>query len=283
LEAIVAESPDFAPALAALGSVLHRQFYQLDSAIKVLRKAANRDPGNSGAAWELSDTYADLGMRPEAGFWDERLDAISPDPGSENYYRGYNHQLRGETKEMIAAWESSIRAHEVRWESASLELVDYDLNSGHPEVARARFEQMLPDPAAPLTSTRRRLTVRAYACAMLACGERERAQPYVDAFLKHRDATNRLTWAGVGFQDAAIFLQMGDQAAALAALHEFRGLGGCVDLTQYVYLTPLFDNADFQALNKEMLAELEKQRANLARMEAAGELAPIPPLSESSH
>ncbi len=49
-----------------------------------------------------------------------------------------------------------------------------------------------------------------------------------------------------------------------------------MDLTQYVYLTPLFDNADFQALNKEMLAELAKQRANLARMEAAGELAPIP-------
>ena len=276
LEAIVAESPDFAQAHAALGSVLHRQFYQLDAAIKVLRKAASLDPGNSGPPWELSDTYADLGMRPEAGFWDERLGAISPDPGSENYYRGYTHQIRGETKEMIAAWESSIRAHEVRWESASVRLVDYDINSGHPEVARARLEQMLPDLAETLTNDRRRLTVRTYACALLACGKREQAQPYVDAFLKYRDATNRLTWAGVGFQDAAIFLQMGDQAAALAALHEWRSLGGCVDLTQYVYLTPLFDNADFQALNKEMLAELAKQRANLARMEAAGEIAPIP-------
>jgi hypothetical protein len=74
---------------------------------------------------------------------------------------------------------------------------------------------------------------------------------------------------------------MGDEVKAMQALREWRQLGGCVDLTQLrVFSNSLFDNPEFQALNNEILAELAEQRANLARMEAAGELAPIPGLPD---
>ena len=79
--------------------------------------------------------------------------------------------------------------------------------------------------------------------------------------------------------DAWLHLAMGDDAKAMKALREWRELGGCKDLTKArITSSSFFDSAEFRALNNEMLAEMADQRANLARMDAAGELAPIPDL-----
>ncbi|MDJ0759472.1 MAG: hypothetical protein QNJ19_08730 [Woeseiaceae bacterium] len=77
------------------------------------------------------------------------------------------------------------------------------------------------------------------------------------------------------------------EGEAIQALREWCEAGGCEDLTQArVCTNVVFGHPEFQALTTEILDALAEQRASLARMEAAGELLPIPgatyaPLSES--
>lgn len=67
--------------------------------------------------------------------------------------------------------------------------------------------------------------------------------------------------------DAWLHVAMGNNERAIKALREWRDLGGCLDLRQVrIFPNSLFDSAEFQALNDEMLAALAEQRANLARV-----------------
>ena len=127
----------------------------------------------------------------------------------------------------------------------------------------------------------------AYATSLHVCGQADKAGLLTDKILKHLPSMKRIRWGGYGYAHAWLYAAMGKEDEAIKALREWREAGGCEDLTQArVFTDVLLDHPEFQALNDEILDELAEQRASLGRMEAAGELLPIPgatyePLSEN--
>ncbi|ALO34830.1 hypothetical protein CMT41_08955 [Colwellia sp. MT41] len=111
---------------------------------------------------------------------------------------------------------------------------------------------------------------------MHASGEKEKAMPLTQRILKILPFKSRYRWDGIEYLDAWLYLSMGAETKAMSALYQWRELGGCVDLTKNPVLAPLFNNPEFKALNNGILQQLAEQRANLVRMEANGELSPIP-------
>jgi hypothetical protein len=88
---------------------------------------------------------------------------------------------------------------------------------------------------------------------------------------------DRHRWDGVQTLDTWLHVAMGNDERAIESLREWRAIGGRVDLTTHRMVPPsLYDDPQFQSINNAILAELAEQRASLARMEAAGEIAPIP-------
>ena len=88
---------------------------------------------------------------------------------------------------------------------------------------------------------------------------------------------SRHRYGGIQTLDTWLHVAMGNPDKAMQSLRDWRAIGGRVDLTKHRMVpASLFDNPEFQALNNEILAELAEQQASLARMEAAGELAPVP-------
>lgn len=87
----------------------------------------------------------------------------------------------------------------------------------------------------------------------------------------------RHRWVGYQTMDTWLHVSMGNEEKAIQSIREWRAIGERVDLTQHRMLPEsLHNHPEVQAINREILAELAEQRANLARMEAAGELAPMP-------
>ena len=116
-----------------------------------------------------------------------------------------------------------------------------------------------------------------YAAALYQTGQEERAAPLTRRIFEIMPSQSRHRWQGFQTFDTWLHMAMGNEERAIQSIRAWRAIGGRVDLTQHRMVPDsLFDHPEFQAINNEILAELAEQRANLARMEAAGELAPMP-------
>ncbi|MDQ8188043.1 tetratricopeptide repeat protein [Pelagicoccus sp. SDUM812002] len=280
-EALIVKDPGFAQTYTSLGNLLSWNLYRFDEAIKMYRQALDLDP-RSIARFETAAAYLSLGMPAAAIPWSESYLELAPNSkhASTAMYDVLRHR-----KEYTAAEEAlkANKARELYWRhTIDIMLAELDMDRGHPELATERFIEsfpMLVDPTYDINSNEYEFKVAiVYAAALHASEEKELADSMTKRVLEVLPSKHRYRWAGIEYLDAWLYLSMGDEAKALNALREWREAGGCLDLTQSTYLRPLFDHPEFQALNNEMLADLAKQRANLARMKANGELAPIPEL-----
>ena len=107
--------------------------------------------------------------------------------------------------------------------------------------------------------------------------DQAKAAPLTEKILEILPTKSRHRWGGVQTLDTWLHAAMGNEESAIQSIREWRAIGGRMDLTTHRMVPEsLFEHPDFQAINNEILAELAELRANLARMEAAGELAPLP-------
>ena len=160
-------------------------------------------------------------------------------------------------------------------------LTGFDLHQGNPELVIERIETaytelMSPDSYNGDDSHVFKMAL-IYAAALYQTGQKERAAPLTRRILEILPSMSRHRWGGFQTLDTWLHVAMGNDDKAIQSLREWRKMGGRVDLTKHRMVPDsLFDHPEFQAINNEIFAELAEQRANLARMEAAGELAPIP-------
>lgn len=282
LETLIAKAPEFAQSYRALGHLFNGKLYQHDKAIKAHRQAYFIDPQVPMSAFELAETYKDLNMLDNAMFWYERSFSLSPSDELGIMTLFELHQLRGEyelSKQML----ESVQSLKIMWRQyIDIKLAVLDIKNGQPELASARFAARYPE----LTLDNNKFeddnllfkVAIAYAATLHASGEKEAAMPLTKRIIKILPSKSRFRRNGIEYLDAWLYLSMGSTSKAMNALYEWRELGGCVDLTQNPVLAPLFNNLEFQVLNNGILEQLAEQRVNLARMEANGELSPIPAL-----
>ena len=288
LNAAIDSNPNFAPSYVALGHLHYSKLYQFDKAIKAYRRAYFLDPGVQYNTQDLGYAYSSIGLPDKAIHFFERYLKSKPEGVFSYFARLELHKLRGESEQEKLVFEEMKKTltGSQRWIDTWLGSID--VSYGHPELAVERFEAIYPklmladleieaDPVLFKLAT-------AYVTVLHLSGEGEKAAPLTTKILKILPSKSRHRWQGIGVMDAWLHMAMGNNVKAMQALREWRELGGCLDLTQHHVsyesnaLVPnsLFGSPEFQALNNEIRAELAEQRANLARMEAAGELAPIP-------
>ncbi len=284
--AAIDSGPKFTVGYQMLGHLCSWKLYQHDQAIKAYRRVYYLDRDIPWNVLQLALAYKELGVPDRAVAFFERYIETSHDELFAFVARLDLHTLRGEREQARLLFEEfkttwSGREPWGRDPWVDIMLAELDAHYGHPELAVERFETVYPElmAAEPGIASNDNLfkLATAYATAMHVCGDKDKAAPLTDKILEVMPTKSRYRWRGIGFMDAWLHVSMGNDAKAMQALREWRELGGCEDLTKVrVFANSLFDSPEFGALNNEILAELAVQRANLARMEAAGELAPMP-------
>ncbi len=298
LEAAIDFGPDFAEAYKILGHLYSWKHYRYDKAIQAYRKLYSMDPEVPYYSLNLGWCYYELGITEEAIFFYERYLEGAPTEVFSFIARLNLHALRGEVdleeplfehfKREWTGTKPSGRDPRGTWHRdpwVVIMLGGLDARYGHPELAVERFEMAYPeltvaDPEIDDYMLFKAAT--AYATNLHLCGEKEKAGPLTKKILQRLPEKSRYRWKGIEYMDTWLHMAMGDEVKAMQALREWRDIGGCEDLTRArIFQNSLFENPEFRKLNNEMVDELAEQRANVARMEAAGELAPVPGLPSS--
>ncbi|WP_083927044.1 tetratricopeptide repeat protein [Colwellia piezophila] len=282
LEKSITKDPEFAQNHRSLGLLFNSKFYLHDQAIKAHRQSYFLDPQVPMSAFEIAESYRELHMLDNAVFWYERSITLSSTDEFSIMALFELHRLRDEDKLNELELKAVQSLSKVWRHNIDIKLAELDIKNGQPALASAHFAENYPE----LTHDNANIEFNrwifkvaiAYAATLHASGEKEKAMPLTERILKILPSKSRYRWDGIEYLDAWLYLAMGDEKKALSALQEWRKLGGCVDLTKNPVLAPLYNNPKFQALNNGILEQLTEQRANLARMEANGELAPIPAL-----
>ena len=279
--AAIGSAPDFFLAYWGLGNLYHQKFYQHDQAIKAYRRFYFLDPDTSWVHLYLANAYEDLGLPNEAErfyylYLESYQEGILPDIA-----RVRLQLVRGEREQVNRVFEE-IKENfggKERW--IDVMLSGFDLHQGKPALVIERIESVYPelvsaDPDIVSNPEWFELAL-VYVTALHQSSKSEQAAPMTKRILEVLPEKSRHRWNGIQTLDTWLHVAMGNEERAIRSIREWREIGGRVDLTKHRMVpNSLFDNPEFQALNNEILAELAEQRANLARMEAEGELAPIP-------
>ncbi|MEX0323628.1 MAG: tetratricopeptide repeat protein [Puniceicoccaceae bacterium] len=110
-----------------------------------------------------------------------------------------------------------------------------------------------------------------------ACGKEEVTRDFPRLIEHIIQTARRKGQFGISFADAHYYLVQGETDKALEALGDWVKIGGCGQLFLDSYsFESIKDDPEFKRLAAIVSERLAEQRANLARMEASGELAPVP-------
>ncbi|MFK8017570.1 MAG: winged helix-turn-helix domain-containing protein [Gammaproteobacteria bacterium] len=278
LNAAIDAAPRYGPARQALGQLYSWNLYQHDAAIKFYRQALSLDSNVPWTVFFLGSEYEDLGELDKAEQFYERYLELIPDNALSHMVRLKLHRIHGDDKAERSVLEQIKEGRVVvdPWHDL-LFLNGFDARYSYPELSVDLLEAVYPEltRAAPPSNGHDNLSKLEilYATLLHLCGKKEKAEKLTEKVLKLLPSTSRYRWRGIGLMDAWFFVAMGDIAGAMKALRAWRELGGCADLTKSrITSRSLFESAEFQMLNGEILAELDNQRSNLARMDAVGEL-----------
>ena len=275
--------PDNAWLLGCAGMMHVRSGETLKGVVE-LRRAYALDPGGSAVAdWllEVSENY--LGEREWIGFWLERCAAITRVGKVPIDTRIMLMINRGQLDEAHALWMQDWRSDSRAVGPGMLwTLMLADLKAGRKTLPRSRYELSNPELFVPGAKVPDQLNelfrAKDVALALIATGEQAQADHLLGEAevlaRKHPDPNHR-------FVLAKIQLARKDRAAFLRTMREMVERKESVEK---LYIDPEFSayrgDSEFEA----MFGDLPRQRAELLatlhRMEASGELAPIPPLPE---
>ncbi len=280
VEKLIRENPHDALSLDLLGYIKVNEGDLLDGFV-TLRKAYALDPGSAIIADDLLQVCIDvLGDKEWVSFWLERSVAatrVGKVPLDTRLRLLITH---GKLVEADTLWKEEWKTDQRSTGVVLWELMLADIKAGRKLAPKARYFQTNPD----LFSAGGKITdspnglfrAKDVALSLIAAGERVPAEQLLKAAETlargHTDLVYR-------FILAKIQLAQGDRAAF------FQALRGMVDLKEslaYIFNDPEFavyrDDPEFLALFGDLPRQRAEIIATLHRMDASGELAPVPPL-----
>jgi hypothetical protein len=160
------------------------------------------------------------------------------------------------------------------------QLGHHEVRTGETSGIRSRYEQMYPgmfheDPGVDRGNYKAAIGL---ASVLLKSGEADRAQQLLDRSLSFMKTIPRMGSFGFGPYDAVALALRGDLEESLAALRQAVDAGWRLDWWYYLEqdpdLEPLRGDARFQALQREIEADMASQLARVREWESAGRLAP---------
>ncbi|HWA28577.1 MAG TPA: TIR domain-containing protein [Lacunisphaera sp.] len=275
--------PDNAWILGSAGMIYVRTGEVLKGVV-ALRRAYALDPGSSAVAdWLLLVSIDYLGEPEWTKFWLERCAAITRVGKVPLDIRLRLLINRGQLDAAHALWMQEWQSDERSTAPVMLwELMLADLKAGRKTLPRSRYLLSNPELFVPGTKVPDQIQTlfraKDVALALIAVGEQAQADHLLreaeTLARKHTDWTHRFVLAKIQLarQDRAAFLQT------------MRGMVEQKDSLEKIYIDPEIsayrNDPEFEA----MFGDLPRQRAELIatlrRMDASGELAPIPPLPE---
>ncbi len=284
-------APDFAETYRLLAELHQVKRYQFDQSIRFFRKYHSMDPQTPRDSFHMAAAYDEIGNYDEAVRlyelvleWEPNRDLLWV-----NIARVRLHLARGESAQAERAF-ADIEARFGGGDAAIDEMLSgFDLALGNPERVIDRIETrhprlsaypdaVLADPTVLEDNNQFKLAI-VYATALHLVGRNQQAVPLTRLILDNLSAKSRHRWSGIQTLDTWLHVAMRNHDKALQSLRDWRAMGGRLDLTKHRMVpASLFDHPEFQAMNNEILEELAEQRANLARLEASGQIAPLPTL-----
>jgi tetratricopeptide (TPR) repeat protein len=224
----------------------------------------------------------DLGDERQAQYWIDRSMELAPESGSPNFYMARLHLYRDEKNRGLEYTRKALMIN-ARSSSSLAHLRDHDLKAGRYAEARARYEQSYP---ALLNEDEPRIDGSNYRAAIgLALvlsntNEQERADMLLDRSLTFIHTIPRLGRRGYRLSDVQIYAQRGKKEEALAALRQAIDQGWRTSWWYYLEhdlnLESIRHEPEFQAMVKEIEADMAEQLARVREWEANGALLPTP-------
>ncbi len=271
----------FGVAHTRIGHIYRFARGRLDEAIPWYKKGFSLNPENPREPARLGHVYLDLGDERQAQYWVARSMELGPENLRPNFAMARLHLYRDE-KTRGLEFTRKVLMINARYSYALAHLRNHDLKAGRYAEARARYKQSYP---ALLNEDEPRIDGSNYRAAIdLALvlsntDEQKRADMLLDRSLTFIHTIPRLGRRGYWIYDVQIYAQRGKKEEALAALRQAIDQGWRTYWWYYLEhdlnLESIRDEPEFQAMVKEIEADMAKQLARVQEWEANGELVPI--------
>ncbi|EDY83393.1 Bacterial transcriptional activator domain family [Verrucomicrobiia bacterium DG1235] len=278
LEALLEKNPSDVTALTSMGRLYDVGLYRFDQAIRYYRQAFALEPDNLNLCSYIADAYFDLGDTDAYLEWSKRYLSMAPNSNRANFLRGLAHEFRGEI-ELATASYSALKQSDEYFDWSAYKLAAISVDRGRPQEAFDRYLKTYPwvaSPDCPITK-KNFIQVNEFAFLLHASGQKERAQALARRLKESVPQMNR--WGATGYHayELPIYIVLGDIPAATASLQEFIEGGGALShVATDPFTREIHNDPEFKRLISIMNARLAAQKANLRKMEATGQLAPMP-------
>jgi tetratricopeptide (TPR) repeat protein len=260
---------------------------RLDEAVAWYAKGVALDPGSAVALAGLGGLFLDLGDPDQAEYWINR----TIEPGRESFPSNIAMEIfalyRGDE---ATALEHGRKAFEI-WplDPPALTLLrDHEIRAGRYIEARALYEEHFPellydrDPRVDLRNYRAAIDL---ALILSRTGEQEQADLLLERSLPQIQRRPRLGSRGYEIADVQVYALRGEKQKALSALRQAIDDGWRAGWWWWLSkpdLESLHGEPEFQAMVKEIEADMAEQLARVREMERNGELEPIPEVSATT-
>ena len=228
--------------------------------------------------------YLDLGDDKQAECWIEKAIELGPSAYRPNIAKALLALHRGDYQAIAGYAAKAMELNpNVWWGWAALaQLRNDDLRAGRLDDARARYEQAYPAFAGSTELQINRTNFRVaidYALVLEKSKNQKRANALLDCCMSFIRTIPRMGQEGYWISDSAIYALRGDTPAALTALREAIDQGWRASWWYHLKHDPNFDairgEPEFQAMVREIEADMTRQLARTHEWDANSEFAPI--------
>ncbi len=281
----ISENPQNAYSHHLLADVYFKQFGRYDEAFIAHRKRLELDPKNNYSVAELMRCYFHLGDVEQAIAWGEAHISLWPENSISGSLRR-NIQVFQDNDPQVMEIVLKYLETRPRTYWPLFWATDLDLKHGNAKQALTRLRNSYPelfDPAVELRPGNYAEAAIA-AVALSENGENEHAARLATKVLELQTKMGRPFHFQI-MNQAYAYHAKGDESGVLLAIQAFFNEGGSPYVLELRhFLEPYFDLPEYQAMADKRKAELAMQLERIRRMEANGELPPLPEhLANSIH
>jgi tetratricopeptide (TPR) repeat protein len=262
---------------------------RMDEALRWHVQATILDPNTPLFNLEHTQIWLELGDLSQANCWATHNLEVAPDSPNANAGMSYVSSFRGDESQAVDYANTALT---ILGAAASdcpctnmihATLRDHDLGKGNHSVARDRYAMFFPEllseekPGVDYFNHRAAIDL---ALVLLRTGEQERADLLLSEGLAYVQGSQRLGWYGYNIGDVEIYALQGETEKALVALRQAVDSGWRFDWRYHLERNPnldsIRDEPAFQAMLKDVQADIANQLARVRAMESTGEICAAP-------